>query len=143
MNKYKQHIHDLCRYHNITIVYDKKDWFYNNADPFLRWIYIAPIKGKELVPPYAAALHEIGHVINKDNNNKLARAFKNKKTTRCILTYEINAWRTARKISKYWNDQMTRFMCYAISRYIFYYNCDHPTRPLSDVEHLNALGIKI
>lgn len=146
-NKYHRHIKNLCRHHKIDLFVDctkKVSWFSSSAvlNQYDRSIHIASLEGENVIPTYAAALHEIGHILNKYNIKRLSYAFRRGITTKGILINEIKAWKTARKIAKHWNDQMTRLMCFAISRYIYSYNCDHPKRTISDMEYVKALGIK-
>jgi hypothetical protein len=92
-------------------------------------------RGIKSVKTYVGALHEISHIINEhnaigDNWGKIVYNYKKERrkaffTSKYIMTCEIDAWITARKLAKWWNPTADRVAIECLLTYIYSYNKCH------------------
>ena len=126
MNRFERHINNLCHRHGIEIEYlpKNKTWTDSSADVDGRIIDVVPIVQPDVDVKYAAALHEIGHILNEafslspSEKKATIRARRKNITTSLVLQYEREAWNTAKKLAKWWTDTMTRVECLSMSNYL-------------------------
>lgn len=128
MTKYERHIRKLCRKHDIFIVRVDRQYAANSLSKKI-WIR----KTIKSIKSYIFALHEIGHVINE---NRKINMFKEKWTltrgkkkggyvTKYMLQNEIDAWKTAVKLSKWWNSTAEKAAVESLLSYIIVFNRCH------------------
>ena len=143
-NKYERHIRKLCREHDIEIRYDRVE---NAANMLSKIIWIKP--SMKSVKSYVGALHEIGHIINEhdtigDNWGKIVHNYKKVRreaffTSKYIMKCEVDAWRTARKLAKWWNPTGDRVAIECLLTYMYSYNKCHK-KPFKKITNKELLG---
>ena len=117
MNKYKQHIVNLCRRHNIKLYTGREYKKYNDLTNWVglfndqagRENIFSVLKDRAIAVPkintpktYFCALHEIGHILDDNHQiNQENYAFDIGKVTRYIMGREVAASTIALKLNKY------------------------------------------
>ena len=151
MNKYHQHIKNLCRRHSITLCTGKDYNLYINVNAYqLSFIDIITtgnptpafsiVEERFIAVPcintnhsYFNALHEVGHIIGDEKTkgeiNQVMSAFNLGKVTQYVLKCEHNASSLACKLNKY---ATAAYFCKISSRnqlaYIAKYESDWKTK---------------
>jgi hypothetical protein len=97
---YKSHINELCKKHKIRKFVRKGITEQAYLDD--RIIHIHPLKN---LRSYIVALHEIGHIINRNKKDK-------------FLMSEKLAWEWAKKNSLVWNDQTEKLRVKCLNSYV-------------------------
>lgn len=131
MTKYEKHIRELCKEFNITIRFSPGQ---NEASMLGKIIWIN--KTIKSVRTYVSALHEIGHVVNEYTKNKnrwhkisvnysRSNNEKNCFTSKYVMKCEINAWKTARKLAKWWDHSADKRELSSLFTYVVGYNTSH------------------
>ncbi len=130
MNKYERHIKELCKKYRIEIRYTTKG---NCANQYSKIIWIT--KRIKSIKTYVGALHEVSHIINEHpfvNDNLFKVIWNNARsnnvdyyTSEYVMGIERDAWRTTKKLAKWWNETADRTAIECLLTYAYGYNKCH------------------